>query len=211
VLRERLAPSSELAADYVRLWRAGPGLATVLWLALRPPAPAAAAAPAQAGTRGAVAVGAGVGAGAGGTRGGAAGEGGGLDEVLLEGLLGARGGLLGLLSGVLGADDADLLLDFLLMTEAELHLALMAQHPAQSTAAATSACGATSICSSSNTLTTEQQLQPDRRGGFGEREVAGGALTRARERVAECLCELCEATAAGRSALPRTVHYHLVT
>ena len=40
-------------------------------------------------------------------------------------------------------------------------------------------------------------------------DVPGGALTRARERVAECLCELCEATAAGRSALPRTVHDHL--
>ena len=154
--------------------------------------------------------GVGAGAGAGGARGGGGGGGGGLDEVLLEGLLGARGGLLGLLSGVLGADDADLLLDFLLMTEAELHLALMAQHPAPSAAAATSACGATSICSSSSTLTAELQ-QPDRRGGFGEREVAGGALTRARERVAECLCELCEATATGRSALPRTVHYHLVT
>ena len=68
---------------------------------------------------------------------------------------------------MLGADDVELLLDFLLMTEAELV------------------------------------------SGGGEREVAGGVLTRARERVAEWLCALCEATAAGRSALPRTVHDHL--
>ena len=54
---------------------------------------------------------------------------------------------------MLGADDVELLLDFLLMTEAELV------------------------------------------SGGGEREVAGGVLTRARERVAEWLCALCEATA----------------
>ena len=52
---------------------------------------------------------------------------------------------------MLGADDVELLLDFLLMTEAELV------------------------------------------SGGGEREVAGGVLTRARERVAEWLCALCEA------------------
>ena len=92
------------------------------------------------------------------------------------------------------------------MTEAELHISLMSQQPAQPAATAASACGST--CLSSSTTPSAEPL-PERRGGFGERDVPGGALTRARERVAECLCELCEATAAGRSALPRTVHDHL--
>ena len=87
------------------------------------------------------------------------------------------------------------------MTEAELQISLMTQQqpaqPAQPTTASSSSCASASISisSSSSTLSTEQ---PDRRGGGGgERDVAGGALTRARERVAECLCELCEVTAAG--------------
>ena len=82
------------------------------------------------------------------------------------------------------------------MTEAELQISLMTQQqPAQlPTTAASSPCASASI-SSSSTLSAEQ---PDRRGGGGaERDVAGGALTRARERVAECLCELCEVMAAG--------------
>ena len=96
-LRARLAPSSELALDYLRLWRAGPGVATVLWLALRPPAPAPAAVPAlntpPVPAQTAAAGAAGEGGGGGGGGGGGEGEGEGGAEELLESLLGVWLGL----------------------------------------------------------------------------------------------------------------------
>ena len=83
------------------------------------------------------------------------------------------------------------------MTEAELQISLMTQQqPAQPATSTASPCASTSISISGNS-TLSVDLPNGRGGGGGERDVAGGALTRARERVAECLCELCEVTAAG--------------
>ena len=176
-LAERLGAAAEApsSAEFCRVWRGVfTPLPTVLWLSLLPAVAGAPAADAAAAT----------GEGSGSERSSGDSGGGGMRGDELIGLvLGSRGGLLGLAASSLSADDVELLLDFVSLSDDDLRAAAAA---AERGAPPASAAAVTAV---------------------GDGAAGGGALARAQEHAALAVCELCEAAA--RGARPNAAHDHL--